>query len=399
MPVFTWKARTVKGEAHTGELTAASPQEVIGYLRRKRLIVISVNAKPKEIKISLGGKIKTRDIMIFARQFATMIDSGLPLVQCLSILGQQTENPKLKSTVNSIRSDVEAGNTLADSLEKFPKLFSNLFISMVRAGEAGGILDTILLRLSEYLEKNDAIVRKIKGAMIYPTVVFTAAMGCVAILLIFVIPIFAGMFEEMGMQLPMPTLIVVNLSNFLVGYWWLIAGAIIGGIFGLKAYRKTDKGELAIDALMLKVPVLGDLIRKSAVARFTRTLGTLITSGVSILHGLEVTAKTAGNRVVHDAVMDSRVSIAGGETITKPLKEADVFPPMVIQMINVGEQTGGLDAMLIKVADFYEDEVDTAVDALTAALEPIMIVFLGVIVGSMVVSMYLPIFDLLTKMH
>jgi len=320
-------------------------------------------------------------------------------VQCLSILGQQTENPKLRSTVNSIRSDVEAGNTLADSLQKFPKLFSNLFVSMVRAGEAGGILDSILLRLSEYLEKNDAIVRKIKGAMIYPAVVFTAAMGCVAILLIFVIPIFAGMFEEMGMELPMPTQIVVNLSDFLIGYWWLIAIAIIGGIFGLKAYRKTDKGELAIDTLMLKVPVLGDLIRKSSVARFTRTLGTLITSGVSILHGLEVTAKTSGNRVVHDAVMGSRVSIAGGETITKPLKEAEVFPPMVIQMINVGEQTGGLDAMLIKVADFYEDEVDTAVDALTAALEPIMIVFLGVIVGSMVVSMYLPIFDLITKMH
>jgi len=399
MPVFTWKARTVKGESQTGELTAASPQEVIGYLRRKRLIVVSVNAKPKEIKLSLGGRVTTKDVVIFSRQFATMINSGLPLVQCLSILGDQTENPKLKSIVNSVRTDVEAGNTLADSLSKFPKIFSNLYVSMVQAGEAGGILDTIMLRLSEYLEKNDAIVRKIKGAMIYPAVVFTAAMGCVAILLIFVIPIFAGMFEEMGMELPLPTQIVVDLSNLLIRYWWLILGAIIGGIFGLKAYKKTDKGELALDTLMLKIPVLGDLIRKSSVARFTRTLGTLISSGVSILHGLEVTAKTSGNRVVHDAVMGSRASIAGGETITKPLKEAEVFPPMVIQMINVGEQTGGLDAMLIKIADFYEEEVDTAVEALTAALEPIMIVFLGVIVGGMVVSMYLPIFDLITKMH
>jgi len=399
MPVYNWKARSVKGEMHSGELTAASPQEVIGYLRRKRLIVVSVNPKPKEIKLSLGGRIKTRDIVIFTRQFATMINSGLPLVQCLSILAAQTDNVKLKSIINSVRVDVEAGNTLADSLKKFPKIFSNLFVSMIQAGEAGGILDTIMLRLSEYLEKNDAIVRKIKGAMIYPAVVFTAAIGCVAILLIFVIPIFAKMFEDMNMELPLPTQIVVNLSDFLIGYWWLILLAVVGGIFGLKAYKKTDKGELVIDSFMLKVPVLGDLIRKSAVARFTRTLGTLISSGVSILQGLEVTARTSGNRVVHDAIMNSRASIAGGETITKPLKEAEVFPPMVIQMINVGEQTGGLDSMLIKIADFYEEEVDTAVEALTAALEPVMIVFLGIIVGGMVVSMYLPIFDLITKMH
>lgn len=399
MPVFSWKARTVKGEMHDGELTAASPQEVIGYLRRKRLIVVSVNPKPKEIKLSLGGRVKTRDVVLFARQFATMINSGLPLVQCLSILSAQTENQKLKEITNSIRVDVEGGNTLADSMEKFPKLFTNLFVSMVRAGEAGGILDTIMLRLSEYMEKNDRIVRKIKGAMIYPAVVFTAAMGCVTVLLIFVIPIFSKMFKDMNMELPLPTMIIVNLSDFLIHFWWLLAGLIVGGIFALKAYKKTDKGELLFDSLMLKVPVLGNLIRKSAVARFTRTLGTLISSGVSILQGLEVTAKTSGNRVVHDAVMGSRTAIAGGETITKPLKEAQVFPPMVIQMINVGEQTGGLDAMLVKIADFYEEEVDTAVEALTAALEPIMIVFLGIIVGGMVVSMYLPIFELITKMH
>ncbi|HUU30151.1 MAG TPA: type II secretion system F family protein [archaeon] len=399
MPVYVWKARTVKGEAQSGEFTAASPQEVIGHLRRKRLIVLSVNPKPKEIKLSFGGSVKTKDIVLFSRQFATMINSGLPLVQCLSILSQQAENPKLKETINSVRVDVEGGNSLADSLQKFPKLFSNLFVSMVRAGETGGILDTIMLRLSEYLEKNDAIVRKIKGAMIYPAVVFTAAIGCVVILLVFVIPIFAKMFKDLDMELPLPTKIVVNLSGFLMGYWWAVLLLVVGSIVGLKQYKKTQKGELVIDSLMLKVPVLGDLIRKSSVARFTRTLGTLISSGVSILHALEVTARTSGNRVVHDAVMNSRVSISGGETITKPLKEAQVFPPMVIQMINVGEQTGGLDSMLVKIADFYEEEVDTAVEALTAALEPVMIVFLGIIVGGMVVAMYLPIFELITQMH
>ncbi|MBW7998105.1 MAG: type II secretion system F family protein [Candidatus Glassbacteria bacterium] len=399
MPVFNWKARTPRGEMHNGELTATTPQEVIGYLRRKRLIVVSVNEKPKEIKLSLGGRIKTRDIVLFSRQFATMIDSGLPLVQCLGILGAQTENQKFRDVINSVRVDVEGGNTLADALVKFPKIFTKLFVSMISAGEAGGILDQIMLRLSDYLEKNDTIIRKIKGAMIYPAVVFTAAIGCVTILLIFVIPIFAGMFKEMDMELPLPTQVVVNLSDFLIGYWWLLAALIFGGIVALKRYYKTDKGELVIDTILLRVPVLGDLIRKSAVARFTRTLGVLISSGVSILHGLEVTARTSGNRVVHDAIMGSRVSIAGGETITKPLKDAGVFPPMVIQMINVGEQTGGLDAMLIKIADFYEEEVDTAVDSLTAALEPVMIVFLGIIVGGMVVAMYLPIFDLITKMH
>ena len=399
MPVYNWKARTASGEAHQGELTAASPQEVIGYLRRKRLIVLSVNPKPKEIKFSFGGSVKTKDIVLFSRQFATMINSGLPLVQCLSILSQQSENPKFKETINSIRVDVEGGNSLADSLAKFPKLFTNLFISMIQAGETGGILDKIMLRLSEYLEKNDAIVRKIKGAMIYPAVVFTAAIACVVVLLIFVIPIFAAMFKEMKMELPLPTKIVVGLSNIIMGYWWAIIGVVVLFFFALNRYKKTSKGELMIDTLLLKFPVLGDLIRKSSVARFTRTLGTLISSGVSILQGLEVTARTSGNRVVHDAIMNSRTAIAGGETITKPLKEAGVFPPMVIQMINVGEQIGGLDAMLIKIADFYEEEVDTAVDALTAALEPVMIVFLGVIVGGMVVSMYLPIFDLITKMH
>jgi len=399
MPVYNWKARTVKGELHDGELTAANPQEVIGFLRRKRLIPVAVNEKPKEIKLSMGGRVKTRDIVLFSRQFATMINSSLPLVQCLSILTQQTNNPKFRETINSIRTDVEEGNTLADSMGKYPKMFTNLYVSMISAGETGGILDKIMLRLSEYLEKNDAIVRKIKGAMIYPAVVFTAAIGCISVLLIFVIPIFAKMFAEMDQELPLPTRVVVNLSDFLIGYWYLVVGVIVGFVIGLKRFRKTDKGELIFDAFLLKVPILGDLIRKSAVARFTRTLGTLISSGVSILNGLEVTARTAGNRVVHDAVMDSRVSIAGGETITKPLKEANVFPPMVIQMINVGEQTGGLDAMLIKIADFYEEEVDTAVEALTAALEPIMIVFLGIVVGGMVVSMYLPIFDMISQVH
>ena len=399
MAVYIWKARTVSGEIQNGELTAATPQEVVGYLRRKRLIPVSVNLKPKDISINFGGGVKTKDVVLFARQFATMINSGLPLVQCLSILADQTEKANFKSKINSVRVDVEAGNSLADSMKKYPKIFSTLFVSMVSAGEAGGILDTIMLRLAEYMEKNDRIVRKIKGAMIYPSVVFSAALACITVLLVFVIPIFAQMFADMDMPLPWPTKFIVDLSNFLVHFWWLLLLVIGGMIFGLRAWRKTDRGEYMIDSFLLKLPVLGDLLRKSAVARFTRTLGTLITSGVSILSGLEVTAKTSGNRVVQDTVMDSRTSIASGETITKPLKEAGVFPPMVVQMINVGEQTGGLDTMLIKIADFYEEEVDTAVEALTAALEPIMIVFLGVVVGFMVIAMYLPMFDMMSSVH
>jgi type IV pilus assembly protein PilC len=290
---------------------------------------------------------------------------------------------------------VESGNTLADAFRKHPKGFTDLYVNMVAAGEAGGILDTILLRLATFLEKNDALVRKVKSAMIYPGVIFSVAAIAIAVLLIFVIPTFQSMFASVQLELPMPTKVVIGASQFLINYWWAIIAVIGLSIFGIKQYYATDAGKKKIDQMMLNAPVLGDLLRKSAVSRFTRTLGTLISSGVSILDGLEITAKTAGNRVIHDAVMDSRQSIAGGETIAAPLERSKVFPPMVISMIAVGEQTGGLDEMLAKIADFYDDEVDVAVSGLLSMLEPMMILFLGVIVGGMIVAMYLPIFSMM----
>ncbi|MBT8397412.1 MAG: type II secretion system F family protein, partial [Gemmatimonadetes bacterium] len=329
------------------------------------------------------------------RQFATMINSGLPLVQSLDILAEQTENQHLRKVIQAVLYDVESGHTLADAMGKHTKVFTELYVNMVAAGEAGGILDTILLRLATFLEKNDALIRKIKGAMIYPAVIFSVAAIAVVILLIFVIPTFQNMFETAGVALPMPTQIVIWMSAFLKTYWWAVAGGLIIGALGIRQAYGTDGGKLAIDRFLLTIPIFGDLQRKAAVARFTRTLGTLVSSGVSILEGLEITAKTAGNRVIHDAVMGSRASIAGGETIAGPLKESGVFPPMVVQMINVGEQTGGLDEMLTKIADFYDEEVDAAVEALLSAMEPIMIVVLGVVVGGMIVAMYLPIFDMI----
>jgi len=379
----------------TGELELPSRDDVLAHLHRQRLIPVSVREKPKDIKISFGSGVSTRDIVIFTRQFATMINSGLPLVQSLDILAEQTENEALRKTISEVLYDVESGHTLADAMGKHPKVFTELYTNMVAAGEAGGILDTILLRLATFLEKNDALIRKIKGAMIYPAVIFSVAGAAVLILLIFVIPTFQTMFESAGIPLPLPTRIVIGMSAFLQAWWWAVLVGAIAAVLGIRAYYKMDQGQLVIDSLLLKMPVLGDLQRKSAVSRFTRTLGTLVSSGVSILEGLEITAKTAGNRVIHDAVMGSRASIAGGETIAGPLKESGVFPPMVVQMINVGEQTGGLDEMLSKIADFYDEEVDAAVEALLAAMEPIMIVVLGVIVGGMIVAMYLPIFDMI----
>jgi type IV pilus assembly protein PilC len=343
--------------------------------------------------------IKTRDIVIFTRQFATMINSGLPLVQSLSILANQTENKALKDVTKQVVFDVEAGNTLADAFSRHPKAFSGLFVNMVAAGEAGGILDTILLRLAVFLEKNDALVRKVKSAMIYPAVIMSVAAIAISVLLIFVIPVFQSMFASVQMELPLPTRIVIGASSFLKGYWWAVIGIVAGGAFLLKRYYATADGHRNIDRMMINAPVLGDVIRKSAVSRFTRTLGTLISSGVSILDGLEITAKTAGNQVIHDAVMESRNSIAGGETIAAPLERSKVFPPMVISMIAVGEQTGGLDEMLTKIADFYDEEVDVAVGALLSLMEPVMIVVLGVIVGGMVVAMYLPIFDMVNAVQ
>jgi type IV pilus assembly protein PilC len=340
-----------------------------------------------------------RDIVIFTRQFSTMINSGLPLVQALDILSKQSENPVLQAVTRAVVFDVESGHTVADALGKHPNAFTELYVNMVAAGEAGGILDTILMRLATFMEKNDALVRKVKGALIYPGVISGVAGSAIAILLLFVIPTFQSMFESVGLALPLPTRIVIWMSEFLQSWWWAIIIGVVIGFQSLKKYYATPNGQLAIDKLLLKAPVLGDVIRKSAVSRFTRTLGTLISSGVSILDGLEITAKTAGNRVISDAIMASRASIAGGDTISAPLQKSQVFPPMVISMIAVGEQTGGLDEMLSKIADFYDEEVDAAVGGLLALMEPMMIVFLGVVVGGMVVAMYLPIFDMINAVQ
>ena len=396
MPTFAYTARTLGGELKTASMDAASRDEVVAQLRRQKLIVVKIDEEKAKKRL---GKIKTRDIVIFTRQFATMINAGLPLVQALDILSRQSENKALQDVTRQVVYDVESGHTVADALRRHPKAFTDLYVNMVAAGEAGGILDTILLRLATFLEKNDALVGKVKSAMIYPTVIMSVAFIAICVLLIFVIPVFQNMFASVNLALPLPTRVVIGLSSFLKKFWWLIGAAGWGGIFMLRQYYKTPPGKLQIDAFLLKMPILGPLLRKSAVSRFTRTLGTLISSGVSILDGLEITAKTAGNQVIHNAIMESRSSIAGGDTISAPLQRSAVFPPMVISMIAVGEQTGGLDEMLTKIADFYDTEVDTAVSGLLSLMEPIMIVFLGVIVGGMVVAMYLPIFDMINAVQ
>ena len=395
MPVFNYTARTLTGELQSGSIDLPSENDVVAHLRKNRMIVVKVQQAPKQLGFSFGGGVTTRDIVIFTRQFATMINSGLPLVQALDILSEQTESKSLKEVTKAVVYDVESGQTLADALRKHPKAFSDLYVNMVAAGEAGGILDTILLRLAVFMEKNDALVRRVKGAMIYPAVIFSVAGICVVVLLIFVIPVFANMFASAGGVLPLPTRVVMGMSSVLIHWWWALGGGGAAIYFGTKRYYATPGGRLNLDKLMLAMPVLGDVLRKSAVSRFTRTLGTLIASGVSILDGLEITAKTAGNRVIHDAVMESRNSIAGGETIAAPLQKSKVFPPMVISMIAVGEQTGGLDEMLSKIADFYDEEVDAAVANLLSAMEPVMIVFLGGVVGGMIIAMYLPIFNMI----
>src|SRR5512135_715212 len=397
MPLFEYTARNLKGDLVKDQVDLPSKDDVIAHLRKNRLVVVQVRQAPASV--SLGGLfkkgVKTRDVVIFTRQFATMINAGLPLVQALDILAQQTENKVLAGVTRQVVYDVESGQTLADALRKHPRAFSDLYVNMVAAGEAGGILDTILQRLAQFLEKNDAIIRKVKGAMVYPAVIMSVAVIAVTVLLIFVIPTFQNMFAWVNLELPLPTRIVIGASNVLKHYWWVIIGVVAFAVVSINRYYKTAAGRLQIDSMMLRFPVLGDVLRKSAVSRFTRTLGTLISSGVSILDGLEITAKTSGHRVIQDAIMESRASIAGGETIAAPLKKSQVFPPMVISMISVGEQTGGLDEMLTKIADFYDEEVDAAVEALLSLMEPVMIVLLGVVVGGMIVAMYLPIFGMI----
>ena len=395
---YLWKGRSPSGELLSGEYATENKDELVGYLRKRKIIITSVREKTSKLnmRLPLKDRIGVKDISVFTRQFATMINAGLPMVQCLDILSQQSDKEFLKESIGRVMTDVEGGSTLAEAMAKHPKIFNQLFVNMVEAGEAGGILDVILARLAVFLEKLDALQRKVKSALTYPTVVAVVAIGATAFMLIFIIPTFAKMFSDFGGKLPLPTQIVIMLSNFLRNFWWAIIAVVVGVIVAIKQYYKTDAGHLAIDRMLLKVPVLGMVIRKGAVARFTRTLGTLISSGVPILSGLEITARTAGNRVVEQAVLATRDSISQGNTISDPLKQCGVFPPMVTQMIAVGEQTGALDEMLDKIATFYDSEVDTAVDALTAVIEPVMIVIMGVVVGGMVVAMYLPMFKLVT---
>lgn len=396
MATFEWTGKTRQGTIQKGQLAANSREEVIALLRKENILVTSVQQKAKDLKIPGfgGGKVSDKDIVIFTRQFATMIDAGLPLVQCLEILSAQCENPVLAKAVGEVRGDVEGGSTYADALRKHPKVFDDLYVNMVAAGEAGGILDTILNRLAKHIEKSMKLKKQIKSAMVYPSTIMGVAGIVIVVLLVFVIPIFAQMFTDFGGTLPALTQFVIDISYFMKSNILIIVGAVGSAVFGFKKYYRTPSGRKTVDKLALKLPVLGDLIRKAAVAKFTRTLGTLIASGVPILEGLGIVAKTAGNKVIEQALMNARQSISEGKTISDPLGKEKVFPPMVVQMIAVGETTGALDAMLSKIADFYDDEVDSAVGALTSLLEPMLMVFLGITIGTIVIAMYLPIFKL-----
>jgi type IV pilus assembly protein PilC len=396
MPTFEWKGTARNGQTQTGMLVADTKDAVITAMRRQQIVVTAVKEKGKEIAVpKFGGRVPPQLIAIFTRQFSVMIDAGLPLVQCLEILGSQQENKAFKRALITIRQDVESGSSLADSMRKHPKIFNDLFTNMVAAGEAGGILDTILQRLAQYIEKSVKLNSQVKSAMIYPTAVISIAVIVVAVILWKVIPVFASLFKGLGAELPMPTRIVIAMSNAIADYWWLMGGIIFAVVFSIRRYRATPKGRRVTDAIMLKAPIVGMLLRKIAVARFCRTLSTLTSSGVPILDGLMITAKTSGNAIVEDAIMATRKSVEEGKTISEPLGDTDVFPSMVVQMIAVGEQTGALDTMLSKIADFYEDEVDTAVAGLMKLLEPVLIAFLGVAIGGIVIAMYMPMFTLI----
>ena len=395
--VYIWKARTRQGTVKRGELEAQNDATVIAQLRAQMLQPISVKKKPKDIREFLPflkPGIRTRELVIWTRQFATMIDAGLPLVQCLQILGDQQENPTFREIIQQVRADVEQGSTFADALRKHPKPFDALFVNLVAAGEVGGILDTIMNRLAVYLEKADALARKVKGAMVYPATVLVVAVGVMVLMLVKIIPTFAQMFTDFGGELPGPTQVVVSLSHFMqewIGPFLVVAGALVGFI---QARKRSPRFRRATDAAILKAPVFGPLLRQVAVARFSRTLGTMIASGVPILDGLDIVARTAGNMIIEEALRDVKAAISEGKTIAEPLSESEVFPGMVVQMIAVGEETGAMETMLSKIADFYDDEVDAAVEALTAMLEPAMRVVLGGTVGGLLIAMYLPIFKI-----
>jgi type IV pilus assembly protein PilC len=400
MPVYTYKGTNKAGSSVSGERTAASKNELASSLRRENINVSKLSEKGKEFNIpSFGGGVDSKELAVFTRQFSVMIDAGLPLVQCLEILAGQQENKIFQKILNGVRASVEGGATLSASMKQYEKVFDPLYYNMVEAGETGGILDTILQRLSMYIEKNVKLKRAVKSAMIYPVAVMSIAAAVIILLLWKVVPIFVELFNGLGVDLPLPTRVVIVLSNFVGSIYGLILLVVIAGsIVALKFWYGTPAGRMAIDTVLLKVPILGLVLRKIAVARFTRTLGTLISSGVPILEGLDITARTSGNAVVEKAIAETRKAVEAGRSLVDPLKETEVFPGMVTQMIGVGEQTGAMDAMLQKIADFYEDEVDAAVKDLLTALEPIMIVFLGIVVGGVVISMYLPLFSLIGKL-
>jgi type IV pilus assembly protein PilC len=399
MATFAYVGRTKSGGVKKGELVAKSRDEAVDQLRKQSVIVTSLEEKAAKegFSFKLGSGVSEKDLVVFTRQFGTMINAGLPLIQCLEILSTQSENAALRKSVGEIKVQVEGGSTFSDALRKHPKVFDDLYVNMVHAGEVGGLLDTILGRLSKYIEKAMKLKGQIKSAMVYPSAILGIAFIVITVLMIFVIPVFEKMFKDMSggkMALPGPTQLVIDISNFAQSSWYIALGGLILAVVAFKKYYATAGGKYQMDKLLLKLPVFGDLVRKASVAKFTRTLGTLITSGVPLLDALTICAKTSGNKIIEEALVNARVSISGGKTISEPLAKSQVFPKMVTHMIAVGESTGALDAMLGKIADFYEDEVDQAVASLTALLEPMMMVFLGVVIGFIVVAMYLPIFTM-----
>lgn len=402
MAIFVWEGRTAQGRLVKGDsLEAPNLDAALARLREQRIRPIASRVKEKgkglEKEISIpgfGDKVTTKDISLATRQLATMIDAGLPIVQCLDILAQQSDSKLLCKTVSTVKKDVEGGSTLADALRKHPKIFDDLYVNMVEAGEAGGILNTILNRIALFIEKANRLKKKVKGAMIYPCAIVCVAVIVVAVLMIFVIPVFAELYGGMGKALPMPTQICINISNWFVAYWYILVAAIAGIISAVSFYYKTPPGRMQIDGMLLRMPIIGDLLRKVAVARFSQNMSLLLSSGVPILDGLAITGKTAGNKVVEKAILESRVSISQGKTVAEPLRDSKIFPPLVCQMVAVGESTGGLDTMLKKVAELYEEEVDDAVANLTAMMEPMIMVVLGVVLGGLVIAMYLPIFQM-----
>ena len=397
MPVFEYKGKTVAGRQVQGERKAKSKAEVERFLRQNKILANQISKKPSEIKFKFGTGIKKIDISRFTRQFSTMIGAGLPMVQCLEILANQMESLEFRKIANKIKEDVQSGSTLSEALGKHKKVFDDLYVNMVEAGEIGGALDTILIRLANYREKADRLARKVKGALVYPTVVAVVATGVTFAMLAFIVPTFAQMFGGMGAELPAPTKVVLGVSNFLRSNLLTMVIFIVAAIISFRFAMKNPNFAYKFDQFKLRMPMMGDLIRKNSISRFTRTLATLLSSGVSILDALEITAKTSGNLVVQKAIRKSMLSIAEGETITQPLKESGVFPPMVTQMISVGEKTGGLDDMLAKIADFYDEEVDAAVAALTSVIEPVLMVVMGGVIGAILIAMYLPMFDIVGK--